>query len=44
MGKLSPDEKKKMGQAVNTFKQSVAEAISKRVRSFISLQLKESLK
>ena len=27
MGKLSPDEKKTMGQAVNTFKQSVADAI-----------------
>ena len=31
MGKLSPDEKKKMGQAVNTFKQSVVEAISKKI-------------
>mgnify|MGYP000291022756 CR=1 FL=1 len=43
MGKLSPDEKKKMGQAVNTFKQSVAEAISKKGEELHKLAVKREL-
>ena len=43
MGKLSPDEKKKMGQAVNTFKQSVADSIGKKAEELHKLAVKREI-
>ena len=43
MGKLSPDEKKTMGQAVNTFKQSVADAIGRKAEELHKLAVKREL-
>ena len=37
MGKLSPDEKKKMGQVINTFKTSVADAIGQKAEELHEL-------
>ena len=43
MGKLSPDEKKKMGQVINTFKTSVADAIGKKAEELHELAVKKEI-
>ena len=43
MGRLSPDEKKKMGQVINTFKTSVADAIGKKAEELHELAVKKEI-